>query len=88
MIIYALRKMLYKENDEALGRWMKELPAVVWGLRTQPSRNTSVSPYFMVYGAEAVLPSDVTFGSLRVEHFNLSSVDHARELEINCTEEK
>ena len=67
---------------------MKELPAVVWGLRTQPSRNTGVSPYFMVYGAEVVLASDVAFGSPRVEHFDQSSADHARELEINCTEEK
>ena len=30
MIIDALKKMLYTENDRALGRWMKELPAVVW----------------------------------------------------------
>jgi len=42
----------------------------------------------MVYGAEAVLPFDVVFGSPRVEHFNQSSADPARELEINCTEEK
>jgi hypothetical protein len=42
----------------------------------------------MVYGAEEVLPSDITFRSLRVEHFDLSSADHARELEIICTEEK
>ena len=51
-------------------------------------RNNGVSPYFMIYGAEAVLPSDVVFGSPRVEHFDQSSVEHARELEINCTEEK
>jgi len=88
MIIDALKKRLYKENDRAPGRWMKEIPIVVWGLRTQPSRNTGVSPYFMIYGAEAVLPSDIVFGSPRVEHFNQSSTDHARELEINCTEEK
>jgi len=61
MIIDALKKRLYTKNDKVPGRWMKELPAVVWGLRTQPSRNTGVSPYFMVYGAEAVLPSDVAF---------------------------
>ena len=61
---------------------------MVWGLRTQPSRNTSVSPYSIVYGAEAVLPSDVAFGSPRAEHFDQSSADHARELEINCIEEK
>jgi hypothetical protein len=41
----------------------------------------------MVYGAEAVLPTDITFGSPRVEHFDQSSADHARELKINCTEE-
>ena len=88
MIIDALKKRLYAENDRAPGRWMKELPAVVWGLRTQASRNTSVSPYFMVYGTEAMLPSDITFGSPRVENFDQSSADIARELEINCTEEK
>ena len=58
------------------------------GSRTQPSRNTGVSPYFMVYGAEAVLPSDLVFGPPRVEHFDQPSADLARELEINCTEEK
>jgi len=88
MIIDTLKKRLYIENDRAPGRWMKELPAVVWGLRTQTSRNTGVSPYFIVYGTEAVLPSDVVFGSLRVEHFDQSSTDLTRELEINCTEEK
>jgi hypothetical protein len=41
----------------------------------------------MVYGAKAVLPSDIEFGSPRVEHFNQSSADHAREFEINCSEE-
>jgi len=88
MIIDALKKMLYTENDRAPGRWMKELPAAVWGLRTQPSRNTGVSPYIMIYGAEAVLPSDVAFGSSRVEHFDQSSADLPREIEINCTEER
>ena len=88
MIIDALKKRLYTENDRAPGRWMKELPAVVWGLRTQTSRNTGVSPYFMVYGAEAVLPSDIHFGSPRIEHFDQATADNTRELEINCMEEK
>jgi len=42
----------------------------------------------MVYGAEAVLPSGIAFGSPRVEHFDQSSDDVARELEINCAEER
>jgi len=88
MIVDALKKRPYKENYKAPGRWMNELPTMVWGLRTQPSRNTGVSPYFMVYRAEVVLPSDIVFGSPRVEHFDQSLVDHARELEINCIEKK
>jgi len=88
MIIDALKKRLYTEKYRAPERWIKELPVVVWGLRTQASRNTGVSPNFMVYGTEAVLPSDVAFGSPRVEHFDQSSANLARELEINCIEEK
>jgi len=42
----------------------------------------------MVYGTEAMLPSDVTFGSPRVKNFDQPSADIARQLEINCMEEK
>jgi hypothetical protein len=61
MILDALKKRLYRENNKVFGRWLKELPIVVWGLRTQPSQNMGTSPYFMVYGAEAVIPADIAF---------------------------
>jgi hypothetical protein len=61
MILDALKKRLYRENNKAPSRWLKELPTMVWGLRTQPSRNTGASPYFMVYGAKAVIPADIAF---------------------------
>jgi hypothetical protein len=61
MILNTLKKRLYRENKKVSGRWLKELPAMVWGLRTQPSQNTSASPYFMVYGIEAVLLADIAF---------------------------
>jgi hypothetical protein len=87
MILYALKKRMYKENDKAPRRWIKELPAVLWGLRTQPSRNTGVSPYFMVYGAEAVLPAYIEFQSPRVEKYNEDQVTEQCELEVNSVEE-
>jgi hypothetical protein len=61
MILDALKKRLYRANDKHPRRWLKELSVMVWGLRTQPSHNTGVSPYFMVFGSEAVLPADVAF---------------------------
>ena len=33
MILDALKKRLYEKDQKHLGKWLKELPAVVWGLR-------------------------------------------------------
>jgi hypothetical protein len=38
MIIDGLKKRLYDENSKKGGKWIHELPHVIWGLRTQPSK--------------------------------------------------
>jgi hypothetical protein len=88
MVLDALKKGLYKENDKHPGRRLKELPAVVRGLRTQPSRNTGVSPYFMIFGSEAVLPANIAFRLSRVENHDEKKSDEGREFEINCVKEQ
>ena len=45
------------------GSWVEELPAVLWSIRTTPNRSTGFTPFFMVYGAKAVLPSDLLHDS-------------------------
>ena len=60
---------------------------MVWGLRTQASCSTSVSPYFLVYGSEAILPADIAFRAPRVENYDeeqaiavrTENVDRAKE---------
>jgi hypothetical protein len=42
----------------------------------------------MVYGTEAILPADIAFRSPRVENFDEDKSDEARELEVNCFEER
>jgi hypothetical protein len=49
---------------------MKELPSVVWSLRTTPSRATGFTPFFLVYGAEAILPTDLEYGSPRTRAYD------------------
>jgi hypothetical protein len=87
MILDALKKRLYRANDKHPRRWLKELPAMVWGLRTQPSRNTDISPYFMVFSSEAVLPANIAFQSPWVENHDKERSNEAREVEVNCAEE-
>jgi hypothetical protein len=43
---------------------------VVWSLRTTPSRATGFTPFFLVYGAEAILPTDLKYGSPRVRAYD------------------
>jgi transposase InsO family protein len=37
MILEALRKKVFDKNEKFAGKWIRELPYVVWSLRTQPS---------------------------------------------------
>ena len=36
----------------------------------QASRSTGVTPYFLVYGSEAILLADITFRAPRVENYD------------------
>ena len=47
-------------------RWIDELPLVLWFLRTTPNRATGQTPFSLVYGAEAVIPTELIYGSPRV----------------------
>ena len=47
-----------------------ELPIVLWSLRTTPSRATGYTPFFMVYGSEAILPIDLDYGASRVRAYD------------------
>jgi len=37
LVLDGLKKRLYDANSKKGGKWIQELPHVVWGLRTQPS---------------------------------------------------
>jgi hypothetical protein len=87
MIIEGLKKRLYDENNKKRGKWIHKLPHVVWGLRTQLSKATGQTPFFLVYGSEAILPADIMWKSPRVEMYNEGEADEARQLELDSIEE-
>jgi hypothetical protein len=82
-------KMRMLHDLEARGRnWHKELPSVLWALRTNINRATRDTPFNLVYGADAVLPLEIYLESARVAHFNVKDYAEARELDSNLLEEK
>jgi hypothetical protein len=52
-----------------------------------PSRVTGFTPFFLVYGSEAMLPTDVEYGSPRLKAYNEQNNDTIREDALNQLEE-
>jgi transposase InsO family protein len=69
-ILRGLKIRTYNDLEKHGAKWADQLPSVLWGNRTTPSRATGETPFFLVYGAEACLPPEITMGSLRVQTFN------------------
>jgi hypothetical protein len=42
---------------------------MLWSLRITPCRATGFTPFFMVHGSEAVLPTNIDNGSPRVRAY-------------------
>ena len=61
VIVSGLKKRL----DNAKRKWVEELSHVLWTYRTTPRRSTGETPFSMTYGAEAVIPLETEFPTLR-----------------------
>src|SRR4051812_18974833 len=77
LVCGGIQKRLLAPLEQAPGNWVEELPAVLWSLRTTPNSSTQYTPFFMVYGAEAVLPHDLKFGAPRISGYEEEESEEA-----------
>ena len=70
MVLQGLKPRIFNRMNKFGRRWVMELPTVLWGLRTSPSWATGYTPFFMVYGSEAILPTDLDYGAPRVRAYD------------------
>jgi hypothetical protein len=88
LILQGLKTRMY-HNLEARGRnWHKELPSVLWALRTNINRATRDASFNLVYEADVVLSPEIYLESIRVAHFNVEDQAEARKLDFNLLEER
>jgi hypothetical protein len=87
MVLDALKKRLHDAANTKGGKWIKELPNALWGLRTQPTKPTGQSPHLLVYSFEAILPADVIWESPEVEQYDEGIFEYSRRVDIDGFEE-
>jgi hypothetical protein len=57
LIFEAIKKILQGRKK---GKWTEVMPRAVWSHNTTVSRMTNFTPFRLMYGAEAVLPKEIT----------------------------
>ncbi|XP_014660963.1 uncharacterized protein LOC106804417 [Setaria italica] len=50
MVLQSLKSRIFDDASKYATKWLHKLPHVIWGLRTQKSRATNYTPFFMMYG--------------------------------------
>jgi transposase InsO family protein len=89
MILEALRKKVFDKSEKLAGKWIRELPYVIWSLENQPSRALhGNTPFFMVYRSEAVLPADLIFAAPRLTFESIAEAEATRLEDIDVLQEE
>jgi hypothetical protein len=61
IVSLAISKTLFNLRK---GKWIEELPKVVWSHNTTVSRTIGFTPFKLLYGEEAMLPEEIKHQSL------------------------
>ena len=86
-MLRGLRTRTFDRLKKCGRHWADEVPVVLWSLRTTPSQATGETPFSLVYGAEAVLPTELTYGSPRVLAYDEADQEQQRHDDVNLLEE-
>jgi len=68
-------------------KWIDHLEPVLWANRTTPNMATGETPFFLVYGAEAVLPPELTNRSPRVQAYDEDVQEELRAQDVVLVDE-
>jgi hypothetical protein len=68
-------------------KWVEELPSVLWAVRTTLTTSNKETPSFLVYGSEAILPTELRHQSTRVQKYTDEEQDERQSDDVNLLEE-
>ena len=88
LIMSGIKPRLVRSLKESDTHWVEELDSVLWGLRTTPNHTTGYTPFFMVYGAGAVLPCNIIHDSPRVRMYKEKEAELDRQDSLDALEEE
>jgi hypothetical protein len=87
LICNGIKKRLLTPLEKAKHAWVDELPSVLWSLRATPNAATQETPFFLVHGAEAVLPVEITHEAPRIAAYDETTSTEALQDDVDALDE-
>jgi hypothetical protein len=87
LICNEIKKRLLAPLEKAKHAWVDELPSVLWSLRTSPIATTQETPFFLVHGAKAVLPVEITHDAPRIAAYDETTSIEALQDDVDALDE-
>jgi hypothetical protein len=84
LICNGIKKRLLAPPEKAKHAWVDELPSVLWSLRTTPNVATQETPFFLVHGAEAVLPVEITHEAPKIVAYDKKTSTEALQDDVDA----
>ena len=83
----SLVKIIKTRLEGAKGIWPEELPSILWAYRTTTRTPTRETPFWLMYGSEAVIPAKIGLTSYRVHNHDEGRNDEAIHLQLDLVDE-
>ncbi|XP_074347546.1 uncharacterized protein LOC141686407 [Apium graveolens] len=78
---------LKKKVERLRNTWAYELLPILWVYRTTSKVITKDTPFMLAYGAEAMVPLEITNGSLRIEAYEPETNEEGMRIDLDLIDE-
>ena len=77
-----------KSLEKAKGKWVEELPNMLWAYRTTSRKATNETPYSLAFGFKAVIPLEVGLPIIWTEAYDANHNEEVLSQDFDLVEER
>jgi hypothetical protein len=77
-----------RKLEAAKGKWVEELPSILWTHRTTVRKSTNETPFALAFGVEAVIPLEIGMPTIRTTEFDVQTNEDNLRKDLDLVEER
>uniref|UniRef100_A0A2N9GLJ3 Uncharacterized protein n=1 Tax=Fagus sylvatica TaxID=28930 RepID=A0A2N9GLJ3_FAGSY len=77
-----------RKLEAAKGKWVEELPSILWTYRTTVRKSTNETPFALAFGVEAVIPLEIEMPTIRTTEFDVQTNEDNLCKDLDLVEER